>query len=170
MKMEKEKLKRGLNGMDARTEFGQLVQQVASFVGERDLDAALAADHNEAFGNGSEMHDSLCRLIFAGESEGWLLSREAGGIKFGRPVKPGWEAGHFSVDVVHMAEIRGQHHIHVSGEIGVMFPLEGTPAFDGGCDASYVYPPATDHYPTVSGGAAYILYLLPDGAIEFTGR
>ena len=170
MKMEKEKLKRGLNGMDARTEFGQLVQQVASFVGERNLDVALAADLNNAFGYGSKMHDSLGRLILAGESEGWLWSRESGGIKFGRPVKPGREAGHFSVDVVHMADIRGPHHIHVSGEIGVMFPLEGTPAFDGGCDAWYVYPPASDHYPTVSGGAPYILYFLPDGAVEFTGR
>ena len=156
--------------MDARTEFGQLVQQVASFVGERNLDAALAADLNHAFGYISEMHDALGRQILAGESEGWFLSRQAGGIKFSRPVKPGREAGHFSVDVVHMAEIRGPHHIHVSGEIGVMFPLEGTPAFDGGCDAWYVYPPASDHHPTVSGGAAHILYLLPDGAIEFTGR
>ena len=74
--------------MDARTEFGQLVQQVTSFVCDRDLDAALAADLNDAFGYGSEMHDSLARLIHAGESEGWLLAREAGGIKFGRPVKP----------------------------------------------------------------------------------
>ena len=110
--------------MDARTEFGQLVQQVAFFVGDRDLDAALAADLNDAFGYGSEMHDSLGRLILAGESEGWLLAREAGGIKFGRPVKPGREAGHFSVDVVHMADIRGPHHIHVSGEIGVMSRLK----------------------------------------------
>ena len=69
--------------MDARTEFGQLVQQVAFFVGDRDLDAALAADLNDAFGYGSEMHDSLARLIHAGESEGWLLAREAGGIKYG---------------------------------------------------------------------------------------
>ena len=52
--------------MDARTEFGQLVQQVAFFVGARDLDAALAADLNDAFGYGSEMHDSLGRLIHAG--------------------------------------------------------------------------------------------------------
>ncbi|MEL0134549.1 MAG: DUF4863 family protein, partial [Rhodobiaceae bacterium] len=28
----------------------------------------------------------------------------------------------------------------------------------------------SDHHPTVSGGAAHILYFLPDGAIEFTGR
>ena len=45
--------------MEARTEFGKLVQQVAFFVGDRDLDAALAADLNGAFGYGSEMHDSL---------------------------------------------------------------------------------------------------------------
>ena len=69
MKLENEKLKRGGHGMDARTEFGQLVQQVTSFVGDRDLDAALAADLNDAFGYGSEMHDSLARLIHAGESE-----------------------------------------------------------------------------------------------------
>jgi len=55
--------------MDARAEFGQLVQQVAFFVGDRDLDAALAADLNDAFGYGSEMHDLLGRLIHAGESE-----------------------------------------------------------------------------------------------------
>ena len=152
--------------MDARTELDQFVQQVASLVGERNLDAALAADLNDVFGYGSEMRESLGRLIHAGESEGWVLSREAGGIKFDRPVKPGREAGHFSVDVVHMAEICGSHHIHVSGDIGVMSSLKGTPAFNGGCDAWYVYPPASDHHPTVSGGAAYIPYLLPDGAIE----
>jgi hypothetical protein len=31
-----------------------------------------------------------------------------------------------------------------------------------------VYGPGTAHRPTVSGGKALILYLLPDGAIEFT--
>tara|TARA_B100000989_G_C19509114_1_gene458027 strand:- start:446 stop:916 length:471 start_codon:yes stop_codon:yes gene_type:complete len=156
--------------MDARTEFGQLVQQVASFVGERDLDAGLAADLNDAFGYGSEMHDTFGRLILAGESEVWLLSREASNINFGRPVKPGREAGQFSVDVVHVAKIRGPHHIHASGEIGVMFPLEGTPVLDSGRDAWYVYTPASDYHPTVSGGTAHVLYFLPDGAIEFTGR
>lgn len=156
--------------MDARTEFGQLVGQIATFVCDRDLDDALAADLNDAYGYGSAMHESLGRLIHAGAGEGWLLAREAGGIKFGRPVKPGQEAGRFSVDVVHMADIRGPHHIHVSGEIGVMFPLDGTPAFDGGRAAWYVYPPASEHHPTITGGAAHVLYFLPDGAIEFTGK
>jgi hypothetical protein len=156
--------------MDARTEFGQLVGQIAAFVGDRELDPALAADLNDEYGYGSAMHESLGRLIHAGADEGWLLAREAGGIRFGRPVKPGQEAGRFSVDVVHMADIRGPHHIHLSGEIGVMFPLDGTPAFDGGREAWYVYPPASDHHPTITGGAAHILYFLPDGAIEFTGR
>jgi len=35
------------------------------------------------------------------------MRREAGGIKFGRAIKPGKEAGRFSVDVVRMKDIGG---------------------------------------------------------------
>jgi hypothetical protein len=31
-----------------------------------------------------------------------------------------------------------------------------------------IYPPGSAHSPTVSGGAALVLYLLPEGKIEFT--
>ncbi|MEK7820796.1 MAG: DUF4863 family protein, partial [Pseudomonadota bacterium] len=31
-----------------------------------------------------------------------------------------------------------------------------------------VYAAGSAHYPTVTGGAALVLYLLPGGAIEFT--
>ncbi|MGA7328046.1 MAG: DUF4863 family protein [Rhodomicrobium sp.] len=30
--------------------------------------------------------------------------------------------------------------------------------------------PGSSHHQTVSGGDAYVLYLLPEGAIEFTGQ
>ena len=30
--------------------------------------------------------------------------------------------------------------------------------------------PGSDHRPTVTGGDAYIVYRLPEGAIEFTGK
>ena len=98
------------------------------------------------------------------------MAREAGGIKFGRAVKPGAEARHFSVDVVRMKDVRGPHHVHTTGEIGAIMPIEGEPKFDGMPEGWYVYPPGSDHHPTVSGGDAYVLYLLPDGAIEFTGK
>ena len=33
-----------------------------------------------------------------------------------------------------------------------------------------VYAPGSDHFPTVRGGRALVLYLLPAGAIQFTGK
>jgi hypothetical protein len=40
--------------------------------------------------------------------------------------------------------------------------------FDGQAAGWKVYPPGSAHKPTVSGGRAYVLYLLPEGAIQFT--
>lgn len=42
--------------------------------------------------------------------------------------------------------------------------------FDGMGEGWHVCPAGSDHHPTVTGGDAYVLYLLPEGAIEFTGR
>lgn len=125
---------------------------------------------NAEFSRDSDTFRKLGALCAQGEAEGWLMNREAGGIKFGRAIKPGAEAGGFSVDVVRMKDVAGPHHIHTNGEIGAIFPIEGEPTFDGKAEGWYVYGPGSDHHPTVSGGDAYVLYLLPEGAIEFTGR
>ena len=69
-----------------------------------------------------------------------------------------------------MPAVKGPHHAHPSGEIGMIMPISGEPAFDGMGRGWYVYPPGSDHWPTVAGGEAYVLYLLPEGAIEFTGK
>ena len=52
----------------------------------------------------------------------------------------------------------------------VALAIEGDARFDGKERGWYVYGPGSSHSPTVTGGTAYILYLLPDGAIEFTRR
>ncbi len=52
---------------------------------------------------------ALCQ---EGEAEGWVCGREAGGIAFGRVIRPGGAARRFSVDVVRMADIEGPHHRH----------------------------------------------------------
>ncbi|MEE8140092.1 MAG: DUF4863 family protein, partial [Alphaproteobacteria bacterium] len=57
-----------------------------------------------------------------------------------------------------------------NGEIGMIMPIAGDPKFDGVGRGWYVHPPGSDHWPTLVGGDAYVLYLLPDGAIEFTGK
>jgi hypothetical protein len=47
-------------------------------------------------------------------------------------------------------------------------PLTEHAQFDGRGAGWLVYGPDTAHSPTVSGGRALVLYLLPGGAIEFT--
>ena len=154
----------------AREAFLKIVADVADAIGEQPLDARLDAFLNQRFAAGGETFASLKALCAEGERDGWLMAREAGGIKFGRAVKPGDVAGRFSVDVVRMCDVKGPHHVHTTGEIGAIMAIEGEPRFDGRAEGWYVYGPGSDHFPTVSGGDAYVLYFLPDGAIEFTGK
>ncbi len=56
-----------------------------------------------------------------------------------------------------MADIEGPHHRHPRGEIDLILPLEGAPAFDGVSAGWSVYPPGSAHRPTVTGGTAYVL-------------
>ena len=154
----------------ANPDFLEAVAEIIGEIAGAPLDDDLEARLNRRFPAGGEQFARLSALCAKGEAEGWLMAREAGGIKFGRAIKPGHEAGRFSVDVVRMKDIAGPHHVHPTGEIGAIMPISGDPQFDGKPKGWYVYPPGSSHEPTVTDGDAYILYLLPDGAIEFTGR
>ena len=156
--------------MAGKPEFLEIVSAVAAEIEGAEIDASLEARLNERFPADGEPFSRLCVLCAQGEAEGWLLNREAGGVKFSRAVKPGKEAGRFSVDVVRMKDIAGPHHIHPTGEIGAIMPVSGEPRLDGKPKGWYVYPPGSSHRPTVTGGDAYVLYLLPEGVIEFTGK
>jgi hypothetical protein len=154
----------------SKQQFLETVSTIADRIGDRPLDSSLAVFLNSEFPADGEVFSNLKTLCAEGEAEGWLMAREAGGIKFGRAIKPGAEAGGFSVDVVRMKDVKGPHHVHTTGEIGAIMGISGEPNFDGFPEGWYVYEPGSDHHPTVQGGDAYVLYLLPDGAIEFTGR
>jgi len=105
-----------------------------------------------------------------------MCQREHGGIRFGRVLKATPRTHGFSVDVVDMDDIAGPHHRHPNGEIDLVMPLAsgdgvaagGAATFDGQSAGWKVYGPGSAHRPTVRGGRALVLYLLPDGAIEFT--
>ena len=155
---------------DTRAAFTAILAEIAADIGERPLDAALGAHLQAHFPAEGDTVRRLADLTARGAAEGWLLPREAGGLRFGRPVKPGGACGGFSVDAVEMRDMKGPHHVHTNGEIGHVLPIEGEPRFDAFAPGWYVYPPGSAHWPTLSGGAAYVLYFLPDGAIEFTGR
>ncbi len=154
----------------AEAQFNDLMTEIATSIGARELDDTLAEHLNASFPKDGDAFKTLTKLCAEGEAAGWLMEREHGGIKYGRAVKPGESAGRFSVDVVRMKDVKGPHHVHTTGEIGAIMPIAGEPLFDGMEEGWYVYPPGSDHHPTVTGGDAYVLYLLPEGAIEFTGR
>jgi hypothetical protein len=50
----------------------------------------------------------------------------------------------------------------------MIVPETGGAVFDGRGEGWLVYGPGTGHKPTVSNGKAIVLYLLPDGEIDFT--
>lgn len=154
----------------SESNFVALIERIAAHIEGDALDVGLERKLNREFPVRSDDFTALARYCAQGENEGWLMAREAACIKFGRAVKPGEIPGSFSVDVVRMKNVQGPHHIHSKGEIGAILPISGEPLFDGRQEGWYVYGPGSDHHPTVEGGDAYVLYLLPDGAIEFTGK
>ena len=103
----------------------------------------------------------------AGVREGWLCNREAGGVKFSRPVKPSPASHGLSVDAVVMDRVAGPKHTHTNGEINLCFTEEGDARFCGHREGWVVFPRGSTHVPVVADGRMLILYFLPGGAIEF---
>jgi len=87
-------------------------------------------------------------------------------VKYGRVAKAGAPTLDFSIDVVHMNG-PGPLHRHPNGEVNYCIALDGQPTFDGHPPGWVVFPPESRHVPTVAGGTMLIVYLLPQGAIEF---
>jgi hypothetical protein len=148
--------------------FTELVGAITAHIAGRALDRALEADLNGAYSPTSATVRDVLAACRGGIAEGWMCNREAGGIRYGRVVKASPATHGFSVDVVEMNDVAGPHHRHPNGEVDLVMPLEGDARFDGHGAGWVVYGPGSAHRPTVSGGKALVLYLLPDGAIEFT--
>jgi hypothetical protein len=148
-----------------KDQFQELIAGVTRDIVGKPLNSALAARLNERFpASGPEFKtiQGACRSAIA---EGWMCEREQGGIRFGRVLK---DVDGFSIDVVQMADVVGPHHRHPKGEIDMIMPLTDGATFDGHGAGWVVYGPDSAHKPTVAGGDALVLYLLPGGAIEFS--
>ena len=87
-------------------------------------------------------------------------------VNWGRVAKASASTLDFSIDVVVMNGA-GPRHRHPAGEANYCIALEGQPRFDGEAPGWVVLPPDSSHVPTVSGGTMLIVYLLPQGQIEF---
>ena len=147
--------------------FQDLIQTVTAAVAGKTLDKALATEMNATFPMDSDTVKNIQAACETAIADGWMCGQEYGGIKFGRVIK---DVDGFSVDVVHMADVVGPHHRHPKGEIDLIMPIEGDAKFDNHGAGWVVYGPGSAHNPTVTDGTALVLYLLPDGEIEFTGQ
>lgn len=148
--------------------FRALIQVVTQRIGNRPLDAALEADLNAGFPATGDVYGQILHSCRAAIEAGWMCAREAGGIRYGRVIRPAAELHGYSVDVVDMDRCSGPHHRHPGGEIDLIMPLAPDARFDGRGAGWLVYGPDSAHVPTVTGGRALVLYLLPQGAIEFS--
>jgi len=150
------------------TLFREQIAELSAQLAGRPLDAHLDTWLNTQHGVGSSTFEQLKQSCETGVSEGWLCDREGGGIRYGRIFKPAPDLHGFSVDVVDMMDIAGPHHTHPNGEIDLIMPLDAGAQFDGRAAGWLVCPPGSAHRPTVTGGRALVLYLLPEGSITFT--
>jgi hypothetical protein len=148
--------------------FQQLISRVTEEIAGIPLGSSLESHLNAQHGAGSELYEQIAEACKAGVRDGWLCNREGGGIRFGRVLKATDATHGFSVDVVDMADIAGPHHVHPNGEIDLIMPLTADACFDGHPAGWCVYEAGSAHAPTVTRGRALVLYLLPQGAIQFS--
>jgi hypothetical protein len=147
-----------------REQIARLSAQIAGRALDQTLDAWLNAQH----GVETASYQQLKAACIQGVAEGWLCKYEGGGLRYGRIFKPADDLHGFSVDVVDMQDVAGPHHVHPEGEIDLIMPLTEGALFDGRPAGWMVTPAGSAHCPTVSQGRALVLYLLPQGRIEFT--
>jgi len=149
-------------------EFQTLLQKVTSLIADKPLDKSLEQQLNSDVPVEREWFGAIVKACHAGVAAGAMCQHEAGGIKYGRVIKPTSELQGYSVDLVEMADVKGPHHRHPLGEIDLIMPIDKNAKFDNRGAGWLVYGPDSAHSPTVSEGKALVLYLLPKGEIEFT--
>jgi len=152
----------------AQTRFKTRLAAVTEQIQNRPLNSALDEWLNTHLGTDTSTYRELKQSCEEGVAQGWLCKYEGGGLRYGRIFKPSEELHGFSVDVVDMENVAGPHHVHPQGEIDLIMPIEGEAQFDGRSAGWLVCPPGSAHSPTVSQGRALVLYLLPNGDIQFT--
>jgi Domain of unknown function (DUF4863) len=150
-----------------KSDFEALLKPALDRIANHRLDASLERYLNEIFPVEGDYCQSILAACKQGDADRWICEREAAGIRYGRIIKPSPATNGFSVDVVQMGRITGPHHAHPNGEIDLVLPTEGRPTFDDRPAGWLVYGPGSAHKPTVENGCAYIMYLLPGGAIDF---
>jgi hypothetical protein len=146
----------------------EAMRPLLDFVAGLDLadPAAAKAALDDAYPLDGEAVVSLRAAMEAGVADGSLCHMGEDPVRYSRVFKAAGESAGLSADAVLMSA-PGPRHVHPNGEVDLCFALDGEPRFDGNPPGWTVYAPGSEHVPTVRGGTMLILYLLPQGAIEF---
>ncbi len=134
-----------------------------------DEDAVLAA-LRARFPEDGPVLAKVAETLRAGVADGTLCHRGEPPARFSRVAKPGPATSDLSVDVVWLTGA-GLRHAHPRGEItfGIADAASdpATVRFDGRPPGWQVRAPGSVHTPTVTGGGMILLYVLPEGAIDW---
>ncbi len=149
-------------------EFKSLLGPVIDLVTRTGIDSELSGELNRRFPPGGEVFDSIENACHEAIAEGWMCANGDPGRRWGRVIEPCQETGGLSVDVVDLTDLVGSHHGHPGGEICMVMPITPEARFDGTSRGWCVFEPGSGHHPTVTNGEALILYMLPDGKIDYT--
>ncbi len=150
--------------------FQKQLLPITETIANSPIDETLEQKLNQRFPSDGELFGQIESACHEAIASGWMCTQGSEGRRFGRVIEPTAETANLSVDVVQLDDIAGPHHVHPTGEICMIMPQDKDVTFDGNGAGWCVNPPGSAHFPTVKGGKAIILYLLPGGHIEFTGR
>ena len=150
--------------------FQAMLKPVTDFVSGQAVDSTLADALNRRFPADSEIFNDIEAACHDAIAAGWMCAEGSAGRRFGRIIEPSEETGRLSVDVVDLTDIVGPHHRHPTGEICMIMPITPDARFDGNPRGWCVFEAGSEHRPTVTDGEALVLYMLPEGRIEFTGQ
>ena len=151
-----------------KAELMQLLRSLCDDIRAMPLDAALEARLNNQYGDGTESYARLAQLLKLGVEEGWAAYADIEGTDYrrGRIAEPSDETSDMSVESGLLRDVKGQYHCHTNGEINMIIPLEEGAQFCGHGAGWRVFPPMSEHFPTVT-GRALMMYFLPGGEIEY---
>ncbi len=148
--------------------FTDLLKPIFAAISKAGVDTTLQAELNALYPASSETFGKIEKACHAAIDAGWMCTQGGEGRRFGRVLEPSADTDGLSVDVVDLTDIVGPHHRHPTGEVCMVMPVTEGAKFDGFAAGWCVNAPGSAHHPTVTNGRALVLYLLPEGKIEFT--
>lgn len=153
-----------------QAEFQRLLTPVIDLVARSEINRDLEQSLHQQFPPGSGLFNAIEQACHTAIQAGWMCAEGQEGRRFGRVIEATDDSSRLSVDVVDLKNVIGPHHRHPNGEICMIMPITPKAQFNSRGAGWCVYPPNSEHFPTVKSGQALVLYLLPEGAIEFTGK